>query len=216
MVTFFLLSIIHKFTFCEIVMAKNILTLILSINLLIPCELYSQKFKVSALAGINFSQIDGDSLYGYNKSGLHLGGRLSYINNKSFDIALEMNYSQRGASKSFSNNAPSDVISANYIEIPIVFNIRDWYIEDDKYHKIRAEFGFSFARLIYAESPKFDVTKFNKNDVSWLVGSGLRFSPSWGIALRYTSSITNMYNDTKKTLPRFKSYFITFRTEYYF
>ncbi len=197
-------------------MAKYIVSLFLSVSLLMSWESHSQKFKVTALAGINASQIDGDSLFGYKKIGMHFGGRLSYINNKSFDIALEMLYSQRGASKSFTNNKPDDLISANYIEIPIVFNIRDWYIEDEEYHKIRAEFGFSFARLINSVSSKYDVTKFNKNDVSWLLGTGIRFSPLWGVGLRYTSSLFDMHNDSDKTLPRFKSYFITFRTEFYF
>ncbi len=186
------------------------------INILLPQNSLGQRFKAAALIGINAAQIDGDSLFGYKKTGFHLGGRLSYVNNKSFDIALEMLYSQRGASREFSNNRPNDVISANYVEIPLVFNIRDWFNTEKKYHKVRAEFGISYAYLINVESTKYDINKFSKNDVSWFLGSGIRFSPLWGVALRYTSSLSNMYKDPDGSIERFKSYFITFRSEFYF
>jgi Outer membrane protein beta-barrel domain len=197
-------------------MAKYTILLLFVLNFTATWQLKAQKFKVTALLGLNAAQIDGDSLYGYKKLGLHVGGRLSYVNNKSFDVALEMLYCQRGAAKSFANNSPEEVISTNYVEIPIIINIRDWYIEDRNYHKIRAEFGLSFARLLDANSLKYDVTNFKKNDISWVLGAGIRFSPSWGIALRYTSSLNAMYDDSTDSLPRLKSYFLTFRSEFYF
>lgn len=176
----------------------------------------SQRFQFATVGGLNASQIDGDSLYGYKKLGLHIGGRISYINKNSFDIALEMLYSQRGASKTLSENRPKDVIQADFIEIPIVFNIRDWYNEKDNYHKVRAEFGVSVAQMVLIESAKFDVQNFSKRDISWFLGGGLRFSRNIGIAGRYTSSFINMYPDSSGRLPKFKSYFLTFRLEYYF
>lgn len=179
-------------------------------------DLTGQRFQFAGVVGMNASQIDGDSLFGYKKTGLHVGGRISYINSNSFDMAIEMLFSQRGAAKSFSENRPKDIIQADYIEIPIVFNIRDWYIKEKKYHKARAEFGLSFAQLVRIESQKFDVTNFSKRDISWFLGAGLRFTKNIGIAARYTSSLNNMYPDPTGIIPKFKSYFLTIRAEYFF
>ncbi|MBL0099049.1 MAG: hypothetical protein IPP49_02535 [Saprospiraceae bacterium] len=55
----------------------------------------AQRFKAAAIVGANASQIDGDNLYGFNKLGVSAGGRLSYVNNKSLDFAMEMLISQR-------------------------------------------------------------------------------------------------------------------------
>jgi hypothetical protein len=197
-------------------MSKTILTLIIVCFIIAIHDLNSQRFQFAGVGGINASQIDGDSLFGYKKTGLHIGGRISYINKSKFDIALEMLLSQRGAAKSFSENRPKDIIQADYIEIPIVFNLRDWYIKEGKYHKVRAEFGMSYAQLVRIESAKFLEENFNRRDVSWFLGAGLRFSQHIGIAARYTSSIINMYTDPSLNLPRFKSYFFTFRAEYFF
>jgi hypothetical protein len=197
-------------------MPQKILILCSVCILLQVNDMKSQRFQFAGIAGANASQIDGDSLFGYKKTGLHIGGRISYINQNSFDIALEMLFSQRGAAKSFTENRPKDIIQADYIEIPLVFNIRDWYNKAGKYHKVRAEFGVSYARLVRIESAKFDVDNFNRSDVSWFLGSGLRFSPHIGIALRYTSSFLNMYTNPSGKTERFKSYFLTFRAEYFF
>ena len=81
----------------------------IAITFLMLCfmqNIHAQKFKASLILGTNISQIDGDSLYGFKKLGLTTGGRLSYTNNKTFDLALEMLYSQRGSSvKLFSKQA---------------------------------------------------------------------------------------------------------------
>ncbi|MFZ1749084.1 MAG: hypothetical protein WAU01_02785, partial [Saprospiraceae bacterium] len=62
--------------------------------------LQAQHFKATAILGINASQIDGDTLFGYNKAGITAGARLSYQNTGKIDVALEMLYSQRGSSVS--------------------------------------------------------------------------------------------------------------------
>ena len=71
-------------------MPKKILILCSVCILLQVNDLISQRFQFAGIAGVNAAQIDGDSLFGYKKSGLHIGGRISYFNQNSFDIALEM------------------------------------------------------------------------------------------------------------------------------
>ncbi len=175
-------------------------------------DIYAQKFKASIILGANASQIDGDSLYGFKKLGLSTGGRLSYTNNKTFDVALEMLYSQRGSSVKFFSKEANEKIPLNFLEIPVVISLRDWYIEKDNYYKVRAEGGLSYGYLFNAKSARYDVTNLGKSDLSWLLGIGINLNKKIGIAARYTSSFIDIYKDTPD-LVFFKSYFITLRTE---
>lgn len=175
----------------------------------------AQRFKAAAILGVNASQIDGDSLYGFDKLGLTVGARLSYINNTKFDLALEMLYSQRGASSSiFKSNDPKK-IKLNFLEIPVIISLRDWYIEKESYYKVRAETGLSYSYLFGVNTPGFDATALGKSDISWLIGAGINFTKRIGFSIRYTSSFLDIYKD-KPDLITFKSYFITFRSEYNF
>ena len=76
-------------------------------------KIWSQRFKAAAIIGTNLSQIDGDNLYGFKKIGLTAGGRLSYANEKTLDVALEMLYSQRGSSVNFFKNSDQEKIKLN-------------------------------------------------------------------------------------------------------
>ena len=187
----------------------------IAITFLMLCfmqNIHAQKFKASLILGTNISQIDGDSLYGFKKLGLTTGGRLSYTNNKTFDLALEMLYSQRGSSVKLFSKQANEKIPLNFLEIPVVVSLRDWYIEKGGYYKVRAEGGLSYGYLFNASSSKYDVTKFGKSDLSWLLGVGINLNKKIGIAARYTSSFIDIYKDTPD-LVYFKSYFITLRTE---
>ncbi|MBC7884449.1 MAG: PorT family protein [Saprospiraceae bacterium] len=195
---------------------KKIVNVIMVLFMFIPFKSWCQGFKATGLVGLNASQIDGDNLYGFNKLGLSLGGRLSYVTDKSYDFALEMLYSQRGSALNFFNNEPGDKIVLNYFEIPVVFSLRDWYIEDKSYYKVRVESGFSYGYLFRIEASGFEESFFRKHDVSWLVGVGLNFSSRIGVSIRYTTSLQKMYRDPSASQSTLLSYFLTLRTEFSF
>lgn len=173
----------------------------------------AQRFRAMAIAGVNASQIDGDNLYGFNKLGVSAGGRISYNNTKSLDLSLEMLYSQRGSAVRVFNNNPGDKISLNYLELPVVISLRDWYVTDGEYHKVRVDGGFSYGYLFGVGTSTFKEEYFRKNDVSWLLGAGIRFTRVWGLSLRYTASLFNMYKDPTAATSSLKGYFITLRSE---
>lgn len=177
--------------------------------------LRSQGFKAMAIVGLNASQIDGDNLYGFKKLGLSAGGRLSYTNVKTVDYSIEMLYSQRGSSVNYFNNREEEKINLNYLELPVIISLRDWFQEKDGYYKVRAEGGLSYGYLFGAQATGFDVTILRTHDISWLIGAGINFNKRIGFSIRYTSSFMDMFNDTpdKNT---YKSYFLTFRTEFNF
>jgi hypothetical protein len=186
--------------------------LILYIIVLCAGSLTGQRFKAAAIAGINMAQIDGDDLYGFDKAGLSAGGKLSYTNDNTVDFAIEMLYSQRGSSEFLFNNHSGKRILLNYFELPVIVSIRDWYIQDKGYYKVRADCGLSYGYLFKTDAVGFNTDNYKKNDISWLLGVGLNFSKILGISLRYTSAFTNLdVNTVKET--KLKSYFITLRTE---
>ncbi len=174
---------------------------------------FGQGFRGGVVLGLNASQIDGDTLYGFNKAGLTVGGRLSYYTEKSWDICLEMLYSQRGSAIKLFTQNDNWINALNYLEIPIVFRLKDWYIEKEDYHKVRADAGLSYGYLFGVKSPVFGEELFKKNDISWLLGLGINFTKHIGASLRYTSSLGKVVN-TETT--KFHSYFLTLRTEYTF
>lgn len=186
--------------------------------LLFPCILLlfifqnvnAQRFKAAGIIGANFAQIDGDSLFGFNLIGPTVGARLSYSNEKIWDVALEMLYSKRGASDRFPNRGKD--IHLSYLEIPIVFSVRDWYKEDQKYYKVRAETGLTYGVLFNPNTEIFDTENFRNFDISWLIGAGINFTKTMGMSLRYTSSFVNLYKNEASNI-FLKSYFLTLRTE---
>ena len=176
----------------------------------------AQRFKAAAIVGANASQIDGDNLYGFNKLGVSAGGRLSYVNNKSLDFAMEMLISQRGSAVKVFNNNEGDKINLNYVELPLIVSIRDWYIENKGYYKVRAEGGLSYGYLFSAKAAGYKEEYFRKSDVSWLLGAGVQFNKMVGLSIRYTSSLFNMYKDPSADNSVLKGYFITVRSEFNF
>ncbi|MCU4174686.1 porin family protein [Carboxylicivirga sp. N1Y90] len=61
----------------------------------ITCE--AQEFRAGPLAGIGFSQVDGDAFAGYQKIGLNIGGFVSRSIAKDWDLQLDIAYIQKGS-----------------------------------------------------------------------------------------------------------------------
>ena len=199
-------------------------------SLMIMTSGYSQRFSTGIVAGMNASQIDGDMLAGFDKIGF-TGGLKAIINFESaFAMNVEFLYSQRGSKPDIFNPDydPNIGINLVYAEIPVYFSLGDWYQEEGKYHKVSAQAGFSYGRLITASAfdnfhpPEMSVDKivpyFNDNDFSWLLGVTYRLNSHLGLMGRYTRGITPLLSPEKHDLdtPRLLSYFLTFRAEYYF
>lgn len=184
--------------------------------LMVNAPMQAQRFKAAAVAGLNASQIDGDKLYGFNKLGLSVGGRLSYANEGRMDAAIEMLYSQRGSAVRMFSNEPGDMIRLDYLELPVLFSVRDWYVEKDGYYKVHAETGMSLGYLFGVETPGYQEEYFEKYDVSWVISCGIRFNKNIGASLRYTTSLMHVYDDPAAAERILKSYFLTLRTELHF
>ena len=192
--------------------------------LIIVCFLFvsldgnSQRFKGALLGGINISQIDGDGEAGYHKWGLTGGGKMSYEVYPKMDISIEMLYSQRG-SRSVRKIDPW-IINLDYLEVPLIYSIKDWYQEKENYYKARLDLGLSYGYLFRSSQniAGFEeaLENLTANDLSYVLGVGLRFNKNWGFGFRFTKSFIRIYKDDNFENRGLQSYFITARAEYYF
>ncbi len=185
---------------------------------LIAVSLSGQAFKASAVTGVNISQLDGDNQAGYHKWGVTAGTRVSYEVYKKMDVSIEFLYSQRG-SRSTSDFNPF-VIQLNYLELPLIYSLKDWYDEKNKFYKARADLGLSYGYL-FSSTENIDgfedaLENLKKNDLSFILGVGLNFNKRWGIGIRYTRSLIKLYEDGAAEETGWVSYFLTARAEYNF
>jgi hypothetical protein len=181
----------------------------------------SQGFDAALILGATAAQIDGDGLVGYHKVGLTGGIRASYPLEAKSDLGLELLFSQRGSRSPLSESgALVNSTTLNYLEIPVFYNYKDWYQEEEGYYKVRAEGGLSYGYLFSVVSNNMileeGLDNFRRNDLS--VHLGLSYSINKRISLtgRWTRSFLRLWESP--TIPNVEgliSYFLTFRLEYH-
>lgn len=208
-----------------------LILILLAAGLILPDpRLDAQTFSMAAVAGFNAAQIDGDDLAGFDKIGLTAGLRARWETPSRFDMNIEFLYSQRGSRPDvFNPDFDPDIhVNLQYAEIPVYVTLSDWWQPEGEYHKASVHAGFSYGRLIqartedYANSGDADLDNlvefFSQNDISWLAGASLRFSPHWGMTVRYTRSIPPLLDARKNNLAarNLVGYFLSFRLEYTF
>lgn len=197
-----------------------------SLLFLLPYFGLSQSgFNAGIIAGLNTAQINGDGHAGYDKFGFVTGLQTGIFIGKKSELALEFLYSQRGSqSKVIKGTAiPVERIHLDYIEIPLIYQYNDWYVEDLDYYKVWVEGGLSYGNLFQVKtsntSPAFnDGEGFNRHDLSFLFGFGYQFNRHFGMNFRYTRSVTRLYTLELPgaSYPYLLGYFLSFRTEYLF
>lgn len=179
-------------------------------------------FTAAAVIGATASQIDGDALYGFDKVGLTAGAKIGYHIDGRWKGHLEMLYSQRGSSNSFNIGSNStSYIATEYIELPLLISLNDWYVSGDDYYRASIHTGLSPAYLFSVKSNitdyESDIDNYNRIDLSWMAGCGFRFSKSVAVSLRYTRALTKLRKAVQgKGSQQGIQYFWAFRTEYQF
>lgn len=209
-------------------MKKNYF-LFLSIILLLTAKTSQAqgRFKVGAVAGINFSQIDGDNFSGYKKTGIGGGLRAGILLTEQFRLDFEMLYSQRGAFseefRSFRTTPHFFRVNLDYVEIPIIGTYRWKEFKKERKRKDKTtayrfaiHTGVTIGRLINVDIEENQNLKlvptqiaerlinfteaeknFVKNDLGIFIGFSTYFSQHIGIAIRHSVSLTPLYPPNK-------------------
>ena len=177
-----------------------------------------QRFFGGIKAGMNFAQIDGDGVFGFNKFAYNAGFMGGFKLKKITELQIEMLYSLRG-SRYGRHDPPFTQFSLHYLEIPVIFCVKDWLNEEGEtpYYRMQFQGGFSFGRLINSSSYSGDDQYFKKNDLSWIGGINYYYTRNWAVSARYTSSLTPLYRYIKNGQSiKMISYFISLGLNYRF
>lgn len=186
-----------------------------------------QTFKGGIVLGLNGSQLNGDNVAGYNKWGLRGGVSVGVDVSKILNVTVEMLFSQRGSSEKFTMN-PVKVkngIGLNYIELPILLKISDYYIEKGDYHRFFAEIGISNGLLVQSTIDGSDLVsevedQFSRYSISGIVGLGSFVTKNIGLGIRYVHSFNDLYRQKDPppmdVFTYLKGYYFSVYTTYQF
>jgi Outer membrane protein beta-barrel domain len=164
------------------------------------------RFKAGVIAGLTASQIDGDQSAGYNKIGLQAGLRgIARLTEKT-EGSIEILFAQRGSQSELVQDAANPFavsLTLNYVEVPVLWHYKDWFVEDDEggFYRVSINAGLSYARFINGRT-KDDFSSLNallpdfirKNELSYAVGANIFANRHLGFTFRFVRSIGFMYD----------------------
>lgn len=169
------------------------------IAILLSLNVFAQTFRAGIAGGVNFAQIDGDNIGGYNKFGANAGFVSELPFTDRWSLGMEILYAQKGSRAIITaNNIRDFKILLDYAELPLLA----------KFHDRKGGFtfggGFGFGRLVrsrYIESG-LDATEayFGNNPAkrwewSLLADISYMITPVFGLNLRGAYSILPIRKD---------------------
>jgi hypothetical protein len=174
---------VYSSRFKKIVISVPILLLLFNLS-------FSQKFKAGIIAGFTTSQVSGDQLAGFNKSGFEFGGLVSAPISEKFDLSFQIAFIQKGSKKQ-NNAAQGDYtyyrMSLNYIEVPVLLRY-------NFSKKFQFEAGPTFGKLIsskeedeHGEIPP--VNEFNNFELGFMLGMNYMLFDNFYLNLEGSNSI---------------------------
>jgi hypothetical protein len=177
--------------------------LLFSLFLLSPATSSAQRFIGGVAAGMNVTQVDGDEVFGYYKTGFNGGPFIKLMLNQkqTFSVTMELLYTQKGAYQKSRgpyvgflakgdtalidplypeyDNSIFYKLRTDYLEIPLLFHY------DDPKSKVSIGVGLSWARLAYIREMEWDFTKPDSvsgaRRLTTSVNSGRYHKNDWGI-----------------------------------
>jgi len=169
--------------------------------LITTCSFSQEKgFRGGIIAGAVASQVDGDMLSGYNKSGLQGGIFLVNKFTKRAGIQIEMKYIQKG-SRTVNHvdslnlgNKRYYKLRLNYIEVPFLYNHYLYYLK--KQFILEAGVGFAYLFRVREDIGGFGMMEISPNDrqfsrFEFPILCGVSFFPTenFHINFRYSYSV---------------------------
>jgi hypothetical protein len=161
-------------------------------------------FSGGLVAGGNFTQVDGDTFYGYDKVGLNAGGVVYVRFSGNVGASMEIDYTQKGSraevissSVALGTYVQKYFMNLNYVEVPITVHGKTYV----KSHLLYIEAGLSYAYLIkssewvQADPPVIVdpvLNRFNTTDFDYIVGMNLNLYKNLYLNGRYQYSILSI------------------------
>lgn len=215
--------------FCSFFGRFSLLALLFFSHDLLAQQPEPRRFRAALVAGLTAAQIDGDNLAGWDKPGAQAGGQVAIFLNRRHDASVGILFCQRGAQRELVQNSNDQIFSLtlNYVEVPVQWHIKDWFVEDDGevFHRAQANFGLSYARLMGSKLKNefedvVDSEDFRENDLSAVAGFSFMPNRRWGFTFRYNHSLTYVWDPRVKYPQDFKhawrGKFLSFLLQYSF
>lgn len=161
--------------------------IIIALLALLSVSVNAQRFKGGFLAGINASQIDGDSWSGFYKTGLVAGAFVYTELQDKFGAQLEIKYSAKGSAPHPDSWDYPRKIRLNYIDVPVIGTF-------EAVENLKLEAGLSFNYLFNAEYYdgawfKLEDEGLNDFETAMLFGINYRFFTRFDLNLRWNYSL---------------------------
>jgi hypothetical protein len=177
-------------------------------------------------AGMNFTQVDGDEVFGYHKVGFNGGPYVKLMLDKKqrFSLTMELLFTQKGAAKRYPYNrgiriAIGDTalidhrypdydtkyfyrLRTDYLEIPLLVHY------DDPRSKVSIGIGFAWSRLVYIKETQHD---FRKYDSTYSIRGARRLTTTVNSG-RFNKNDWSVIADVK--IPIYRGLKLNFRFQY--
>jgi hypothetical protein len=157
-------------------------------------------FNGGVILGANFTQVDGDSFYGYHKIGLNAGGIVNVHFSNNVGVSIEMLYSQKGSrgvavyeSPAIGTYIEKYNMTLNYVEVPIMLHIFQGRFDYEA--GASAAYLVKATEWVQADQPVVIdpvANRFNKSDVDVVVGASRRMYKQLYLNFRFEYSITSI------------------------
>ncbi|MCX7744339.1 MAG: PorT family protein [Flavobacteriales bacterium] len=151
-----------------------------------------EPLRMGIRAGMNFAQISGVGMQGFNKFGVLAGVGLHWRFKPKWSFDPEITYSMKGARKNPNVDAgdyTTYTIEADYLEVPALFG---WHM--DKKDRFTLDFGITMGVLIRerVEQNGAQLTQgrgFNRFELGAALGVTYHLTKNWAFQFRMQNSI---------------------------
>jgi hypothetical protein len=172
---------------------------------------YAQnRFRATAISGINLSQVDGDLQQGYRKKDLCIGLSSAYIFRPDFDVSVEAFYNPRGAQPPALLDSPEGVyrtsIDLKYADVATLFSFHAYPHKSKLFYIQTLKLGVSYGRLLSSDiemqkgstrNTEFEkqlLQGISKNNINLIFGIAWQFTPQFGLMIRHSNSLRKIYD----------------------
>lgn len=162
---------------------------------------YSQLFNAGLIGGATFSQVDGDSYYGFHKLGFTAGTYVNLPLGSHFTLQMELKYTQMGAHSSTKEvveyNYKAYNLLLHYAEIPLMvrYDFGHFTVNGKPFTNLALEAGLSLDFLLkyHGEIEAASQTwRLNFFSITGNFGLHYFFNDHWGLGARMMYSLTPM------------------------
>ncbi len=182
-------------------------------------------FKAQANVGMSLAQIQGDRLAGFDKVGWTGGIGVYYPITELFDLGIEISYTEKGSRDNLIFDVPDSIQRTHlqYFEMPIIFQMNEWYIKNGDYYKLSGHIGLNNSYLFQGTSSitnnfleLIPAEEFKNYELAILFGATYRINKKLGVSTRYYRSLTRFYKSINVNTGGLLNYNWTVRIDYSF